>query len=141
MLQVHPGGVRHIHQGGGAPKEWKPPGKKVIERAAANARQVAICLDGGELVYFELDAAGSLVQAGSKDLGVSVVCLDLGEVPHGRLRSSFLAVGGTDNSVRVLGLEPGDNHLLELASMQLPARAESIAFAELTLSTLLRDQR
>ena len=44
----------------GVPKEWKPPGKKTIERAAANARQVAICLAGGELVYFELDAAGTV---------------------------------------------------------------------------------
>lgn len=39
MLQVYPNAVRHVRAGGRS-AEWKPPGKKVIEKASANARQV-----------------------------------------------------------------------------------------------------
>ncbi|KAK3899096.1 Pre-mRNA-splicing factor rse1 [Staphylotrichum tortipilum] len=37
---------------------------------------------------------------------IRVTCLALGEVPEGRLRSSFLAVGCDDCTVRILSLEP-----------------------------------
>ena len=132
ILQVHPGGVRHVRQGGRS-AEWKPPGKRTIEKASANARQVAISLGGGELVYFELDAAGTLVEMGQKDLGVDVNCLDVGSLSTGRARSLFLAVGGYDSSVRILGLAPGEGRLVELASMQVSAIAESLAFAEMAM--------
>jgi hypothetical protein len=39
MLQVYPNAVRHVRAGGRS-AEWKPPGKKLIEKASANARQV-----------------------------------------------------------------------------------------------------
>ena len=99
LLQVYPGAVRHVKPGG-RPTEWKPPGKRTIERASANARQLVISLGGGEVVYFELDVAGNLMEMATKDLGVEVACLDVGPIPTDRSRSMFLAVGGVDSMVR-----------------------------------------
>ena len=67
MLQVHPNGVRHIRQDGRS-AEWKTPGKKTIEKASANARQLVISLAGGEIIYFELDMAGNLMEMGQKEV-------------------------------------------------------------------------
>jgi splicing factor 3B subunit 3 len=94
-------------------------------------------------------SSGTLMQMGEKDLGVEVNCLDLGALPQGRSKTLFLAAGCFDNSVRVLSLETstaaaagggvggggaaggGAGVLAQLASIQTPARPESLAFAEM----------
>lgn len=129
MLQVHTHGIRHIRPGRPV-NEWKTPGRKVIEQASANERQVAIALEGGDVVYFELDAAGMLMEVASKEIGLAVACLDLGPVPHGRVGSSFLAVGGYDSTVRVLSLEQV-SLLTQRSMLQLSVRAESVCLAEM----------
>ncbi|KAI9916391.1 hypothetical protein PsorP6_018104 [Peronosclerospora sorghi] len=106
-LQIHTNGIRHV------PKfqpvtEWKAPGKKVIEHCAANARQVVISLAGGEIIYFELGPSGDLGEKGKLDLGFEVCSLDVGEVPEGRQRFQFMAVGSWDNTVRILSLDPNE---------------------------------
>ena len=45
-----------------------------------------------------------LAEVASKDLGEEVTCVDVGEVPKGRVRSEWCAVGTKDNTVRVLSL-------------------------------------
>ena len=67
MLQVHQGGIRHIRADARI-NEWKAPGKRQVERASANERQVAIALAGGEVIYFELDATGMLLEMGTKEV-------------------------------------------------------------------------
>ncbi len=37
---------------------------------------------------------------------VEVKCIDLGDVPEGRLRSKFCVAGFADNTVKILSLEP-----------------------------------
>ena len=64
MLQVHHNGIRHVRPDGRI-SEWKTPGKKAIQRGSLNSRQVAVSLAGGEIIYFELDAAGMLMEMGS----------------------------------------------------------------------------
>ncbi|KAH8091589.1 hypothetical protein JL720_5899 [Aureococcus anophagefferens] len=81
---------------------------QAIEKAAANERQVAAALAGGEVIYFELDASGALAELGTKELGVEVACLDVGVVPAGRARAPFLALGGWDGSLRLLSLAPDE---------------------------------
>lgn len=126
LLQVHPHGIRHIRQDKRV-QEWKPPQGGTIERAAVNARQVVISVGGGELFYFELDLTGQLMEMGSEALGKDVGALDMGVVPPGRVRSSFLAVGFWDSTVQVLSLDP--SALLQRRSMMtLSARAESLCF-------------
>ncbi|RAL58496.1 hypothetical protein DID88_005200 [Monilinia fructigena] len=41
-----------------------------------------------------------------KEMSGTVTCLSLGEVPEGRQRSQFLAVGCDDSTVRILSLDP-----------------------------------
>ncbi|TFJ87655.1 hypothetical protein NSK_001005 [Nannochloropsis salina CCMP1776] len=129
MLQVHTHGIRHIRPGRPV-NEWKTPGRKSIEQASANERQVAIALEGGDVVYFELDAAGMLMEVASKEVGLAVSCLDLGPVPQGRVGSSFLAVGGYDSTVRILSLEQA-SLLTQRSMLQLSATAESVCLAEM----------
>ena len=57
-------------------------------QAAVNERQVIIALTGGELIYFELDMPGNLIEVEKKDLGIDVACLDIGPIPEGRQRST-----------------------------------------------------
>lgn len=48
---------------GQPPQEWRAPGKKQIEKACANERQVVLALAGGEIIFFELDEAMQNIQA------------------------------------------------------------------------------
>ena len=106
LLQVHTGGLRHVRPDRRA-NEWRAPGRRTITRAAANARQCAVALSGGELVYFELDAAGQLLEMGRRDMEGDVSALAVAPVPEGRVRAAFLAAGSYDGSVRLLSLGGG----------------------------------
>jgi splicing factor 3B subunit 3 len=130
MLQVHSYGCRHIRSDKRI-NEWKTAGKKVIQKAAVNERQVIIALAGGGLIYFELDDAGQLVELTNQDLGVEIACLDLGEVPAGRIRSPYLVVGTWDKNVQILSLDP-NNLLQQLSTMSLPGIAESLLLTSMS---------
>ncbi|KAI8824396.1 CPSF A subunit region-domain-containing protein [Fimicolochytrium jonesii] len=106
LVQVYPRGIRHIRADRRV-SEWKTPGNKAIVRAACNQRQVVIALSGGELVYFELDRSGQLNEyQDRKEFAAPITALSIGPIPEGRQRSSFLAVGCEDNTVRVISLDP-----------------------------------
>lgn len=122
LIQVHPKGIRHIRNG--KVNEWSAPQHRSIVAAATNSRQVAIALSSGELVYFEMDDDGSLAEYDEKkEMFGTVTCLSLGDVPEGRQRSSFLAVGCDDRTVRVLSLDPDST--LENKSVQALSAAPS----------------
>ncbi|KAM3505341.1 hypothetical protein MY10362_002990 [Beauveria mimosiformis] len=105
LIQVHPRGIRHIRNGN--VNEWSAPQHRSIVAASTNAHQVAIALSSGEIVYFEMDSDGSLAEYDEKkEMFGTVTALSLGEVPEGRVRSSFLAVGCDDATVRILSLDP-----------------------------------
>jgi splicing factor 3B subunit 3 len=123
LIQVYPKGIRHI-QAGGRVNEWPAPQHRSIVAATTNERQVAIALSSGEIVYFELDSDGTLAEYDERrEMSGTVTCLSLGEVPAGRLRSSFLAVGCDDSTVRVLSLDPDST--LENKSVQALSSAPS----------------
>lgn len=106
IVQVYPGGVRHIQRG--SVSQWHVPGIKKIECASANEYQILIALVGGELIYFEFDPmSGNLTEAATRDVGADVSSLDVGMVPKGKSRSLFAAVGCRDSTVRLLSLAPG----------------------------------
>lgn len=133
MVQVTPQGIRHV-RGDGRVNEWKSPntsiqGKNSISKATANERQIIIALAGGEILYFELSAQGGgmLLETEKRDLGSDISCMDVGPVLQGRLRSKFLAVGGYDNTVRVLSLEPGEG-LKALALQAVASTPEGVLF-------------
>ncbi|KAI9487668.1 MAG: CPSF A subunit region-domain-containing protein [Benjaminiella poitrasii] len=116
LVQVHPKGIRHIRAGGRV-NEWRTPNGQVITVAATNSRQVIVALSGGELVYFELDNMGQLNEHQErKRMSSMVSALSLGDVPEGRQRSRYLAVGCEDQTVRILSLDP--DSCLDAVSMQ-----------------------
>jgi len=88
--------------------EWSPPGKKEILQCGQNGRQLCLAMNGGELVYFELDRYNNLVEVTRKELGVDVTALALEPLPLERVQSRFLAVGCQDGSVRLMSLSSGE---------------------------------
>uniref|UniRef100_M4BEI1 DNA damage-binding protein 1 n=1 Tax=Hyaloperonospora arabidopsidis (strain Emoy2) TaxID=559515 RepID=M4BEI1_HYAAE len=128
-LQIHANGIRHVPRFQPV-TEWKAPGKKVIERCAANSRQVVISLAGGEVIYFELGQSSELAEKGKLDLGFEVCSLDLGEVPEGRQRFQFMAVGSWDNTVRILSLDPNDL-FRQKSTLALTSHPHTLCLAQL----------
>ena len=122
LIQVHPKGIRHIVNS--RVNEWPAPQHRSIVAAATNERQVAVALSSGEIVYFEMDSDGSLAEYDEKkEMFGTVTCLSLGRVPEGLLRSSYLAVGCDDCTVRILSLDPEST--LESKSVQALTAAPS----------------
>lgn len=106
MIQVHPKGIRHIETTGRW-NDWPVPQHRSIVAAASNSTQIAIALSSGEIAYFEMDSEGALNQYDDmREMSGTVTSLSLGPIPLGRQRSSFLAVGCDDSTVRILSLEP-----------------------------------
>ncbi|KIW43954.1 pre-mRNA-splicing factor rse1 [Exophiala oligosperma] len=123
LLQIHPRGIRHIRADKRV-NEWPAPQHRSIVAATTNERQVAVALSSGEIVYFELDTDGSLAEYDERrEMTGTVTCLSLGDVPEGRVRSSFLAVGCDDSTVRILSLDPDST--LENKSVQALTSAPS----------------
>ncbi|KAL2259969.1 hypothetical protein VTK26DRAFT_6181 [Humicola hyalothermophila] len=133
LIQVHPKGIRHIVQG--RVNEWPAPQHRSIVAATTNENQVVIALSSGEIVYFEMDADGSLAEYDEKkEMSGTVTSLSLGRVPEGLRRSSFLAVGCDDCTVRILSLDPDST--LEMKSIQaLTAAPSSLSIMAMEDST------
>ncbi|KAK7473160.1 pre-mRNA-splicing factor rse1 [Stygiomarasmius scandens] len=130
LLQVHPGGIRHVLANGHV-TEWRSPANKSIVAATTNKRQVVVALSSAELVYFELDLEGQLNEyQDRKAMGSTVLALSVGEVPEGRQRTPYLAVGCEDQTVRVISLDP-ENTLETISLQALTAPPSSICIAEM----------
>ena len=144
LLQVHPGGIRHI-MGDKQVTEWTTPEtstgeQSTIVQAATNERQVVVALEpSNELVYFELDMDGQLNEYQErKPLGSGVLTLSMAEVPAGRQRTPYLAVGCQDQTVRIISLDP-DSTLASISIQALTAPPNSICIAEMNDYTIDRN--
>jgi splicing factor 3B subunit 3 len=134
LIQVHPKGIRHIRADKRV-NEWPAPQHRTIVAATTNERQVAVALSSGEIVYFEMDSDGSLAEYDEKrEMTGTVTCLSLGEVPEGRARSSFLAVGCDDSTVRILSLDP-DSTLENKSVQALTSAPSALSIMSMTDST------
>lgn len=77
-------------------------------------------------MYFEInDVTGQLQQTQTKFFESEIKCMDLPEVPEGRTRYKFLAVGFNDNTCRILSLDV-DSCLQKLSIQAFPAQPESV---------------
>lgn len=130
LLQVHPHGIRHVLADRRV-NEWRVPQDKIIVAATTNKRQVVVALSSAELVYFELDLDGQLNEyQDRKAMGSTVLALSIGEVPLGRQRTPYLAVGCEDQTVRIVSLDPEST--LETISLQaLTAPPSAICIADM----------
>ncbi|KZV82735.1 hypothetical protein EXIGLDRAFT_742284 [Exidia glandulosa HHB12029] len=130
LLQVYPHGIRHILADKRV-NEWKVPKGKTIVQAATNHRQVVVALNSAELVYFELDLDGQLNEyQDRKAMGSVVLALSMAEVPEGRQRTPYLAVGCEDQTVRIISLDP-DNTLETISLQALTAPPSAICIVEM----------
>jgi splicing factor 3B subunit 3 len=132
LLQVHPTGLRYIrpHQDAKSravirKSDWNTPSNKTVVQCAVNSGQVVLALTGGELVYFELDRMGQLMDAFRKDTGLDVCALAIAPIPAGRRRAEVMAVGSTDNTVRLLSLK-GSQAFVQLTMQAFPAQPQSL---------------
>ncbi|KAI0084854.1 CPSF A subunit region-domain-containing protein [Irpex rosettiformis] len=130
LLQVHPHGIRHVLSDRRV-NEWRVPDGKTIVSATTNKRQVVVALSSAELVYFELDLDGQLNEyQDRKAMGSTVLALSIAEVPEGRQRTPYLAVGCEDQTVRIISLDPEST--LETISLQaLTAPPSAICIADM----------
>ncbi|EPT04569.1 hypothetical protein FOMPIDRAFT_95487 [Fomitopsis schrenkii] len=130
LLQVHPQGIRHVLSDKRV-NEWRVPPGKTIVAATTNKRQVVVALSSAELVYFELDLDGQLNEyQDRKAMGSTVLALSIAEVPEGRQRTPYLAVGCEDQTVRIISLDPEST--LETISLQaLTAPPSAICIADM----------
>ncbi|RMZ73108.1 hypothetical protein GMOD_00009623 [Pyrenophora seminiperda CCB06] len=130
IIQIHPKGIRHIRSiqfpNGDAVAthadlmDWHPPAHRTIVACATNNRQVAIALSSGQILYFECAEDYSLSMAETDiSLDSTISCLAMPDVPEGRIRAYFLAVGCSDQTVRIFNLSPDiDGHILGSISVQ-----------------------
>ncbi|KAG6877888.1 pre-mRNA-splicing factor rse1 [Termitomyces sp. T159_Od127] len=139
LLQVHPHGIRHVLSDRRV-NEWRVPEGKTIVSATTNKRQVVVALSSAELVYFELDLDGQLNEyQDRKAMGSTVLALSVGEVPEGRQRTPYLAVGCEDQTVRIISLDPEST--LETISLQaLTAPPSSICIADMLDASINKSQ-
>ncbi|KAL5410838.1 hypothetical protein PMIN03_005210 [Paraphaeosphaeria minitans] len=131
IIQIHPRGIRHIRNlqfeegdaQGNHPKitNWDSPPHRTIVACAANNRQVAIALSSGQILYFECDSDSSLAMAEDDDivLDSTINCIAIPEVPVGSTRANFMAVGCSDQTVRIYNLAPDlEGNILRSGSVQ-----------------------
>ena len=130
LLQIHPYGIRHIRAADRV-DEWSvDPGTSIVA-ATTNRRQVVIGLSTGHIVYFELDPEGSLSEYERRvDVEANISCISIADVPEGRMRTPFLAVGSENQTVRIISLDPDDT-LNTISVQALTAPPASICLAEI----------
>ncbi|KAJ2741010.1 pre-mRNA-splicing factor rse1 [Coemansia sp. BCRC 34301] len=124
LVQVTRRAVRHIRADGRV-TEWAAPAPASITCAAVNARQAVVGLSrGAQCVYFELDERLELREHSERlAVGGDVTCVALAPVAPTRLLAGLVAVGCSDQTVRVHALDAP--RCLEPLSLQAVAAAPS----------------
>lgn len=126
FIQVLPNGIIHIKAD--KKRAFYQTSSKILA-ATSNYRQIAVALQEKEILYFEAQG-DKLERVESKVLDAEILSLHIADIPEGRSRSKFLAVGCADNSVRILSLEI-DQCLSKISTQLLPATPESVLLTEL----------
>lgn len=67
---------------------------------------MVIALQGGDIIYYELDQNGDLAEVEQTSLDDEVVDMDLTPIEKNRVRSNFLVVGLRGNCIKILELNP-----------------------------------
>lgn len=116
LVQIHSNGIIHL-TGKEKQNQWFPPAGIKIVCCTSTNYQLAIGLSNKELVYFEFsDEEKLMVHSEPTVLPDQILSLTLGDIPEGKLRSSFLAVSCGNQTIQVLSVDPAN--LLSLVSIQ-----------------------
>ncbi|KAI3638541.1 hypothetical protein MIR68_003039 [Amoeboaphelidium protococcarum] len=121
ILQVLPFGMRHIkRKTDGSLKivTWNCPGGTSIVLSACNNRQIALVLNDGRMIYFELDESDSIAEYEDHlRLDQNICSLGISKLSPDIQKVDYLVVGCADCSIRVLSLKEDD--CLQTVGMQL----------------------
>lgn len=140
LLQVHQGGLRHMLENGTV-NEWEPPQGTYVIAASTNNYQVAIALSNNSLVYFELDEEGQLNEYEEhQELSSRPTAMSIGDVPQGKIRSPFLAIGSEDATIRIFSLEL-ENTLETISISALTASPSDVKIIYMADNSLQPDLR
>ncbi|CDW71789.1 splicing factor 3b subunit 3 [Stylonychia lemnae] len=141
-VQITPKSIIHIKGDPSNRKraKWDSEKGKII-KACSNQRQVVISIQGGQIVYFELDdMSDTLVEIESRFFDSEIACIDIAEVPEGRQRCRFLAVGFVDKTVKIMSLDP-ESCLQRISMQALPALPESVALINFKKNEVTQQQQ
>jgi len=133
VVQVHPKGIVLIRDGQQV-ETWDSSMGKRVDCASINTRQIVVLLEGGSVVYFEKNNDSQKMLANptaTLQLGEDAKCVDMDQVPQGRQRAAFLAIGtfkrNQVSQVLLLSLDPATP--LKLVSSQVvPDQADTVCF-------------
>ncbi|CDK25213.1 unnamed protein product [Kuraishia capsulata CBS 1993] len=111
IAQIHPDGIRHVTylDDESDPKvvDWFPPAGIKVRVASTTSSQVIVGLSNRELVYFETDESDQLIEYNErKEASGQILSLSLGDIQEGKLRSPFIAVGCSDNTISIYSTDP-----------------------------------
>ena len=70
--------------------------------------------------------SGALNEVENRFFESEIACIDIGEVPEGRQRCRFLAIGFMDKTVKIMSLDP-ESTLQRISMQALPAIPESVS--------------
>jgi hypothetical protein len=88
IVQVVKGMVRRIRSGGRAPSEWRPPGRREIDKACVGERHMAVAVGGVDVLCFDLSGPNQdLITVGEMDVGADVSALHLGATAGMQVRA------------------------------------------------------
>ncbi|MEN2497921.1 MAG: Splicing factor 3B subunit 3, partial [Marteilia pararefringens] len=132
-IQIYPEGIRHIRSDRRI-SEWKVAQQQKVVHACLSNTQVVIATNISEVTYFEIDAAGQLQEYTDKlQLNDLILCMSIGKVKVGDLRSPYLAIGLSSNVVRIFSLNTKDC-LQQLCLQALPDSPNSLLLSNIGLS-------
>ena len=130
-IQAYHDGMLHLKQEGMNKMTWDSP--KPVTCATSNIRQVIVALQGGEIIYFELNEFDQLNEIKKIFLGTEIISLAVADVPEERRIAPLLAVGLEDNYVRIFSLVTG-NVLKAVSYQAVPAKPTSVLLVEMAAS-------
>eukprot|EP00760_Papus_ankaliazontas_P039149 PhM_4_TR9498/c0_g1_i1/m.25892/K12830/SF3B3, SAP130, RSE1; splicing factor 3B subunit 3 len=123
LVQVQPNMILHISTGKKLLR-WNATSR--ISCGTVNHRQIVVAMQG-ELRYFYLEDSGIVreVLNNKFDLKREIVAIELGPIPYGHQRSSYIAVATKDQRVYILNVDEPTQRYLDAA---VPAVPSSLTF-------------
>lgn len=138
IVQVHSNGINAVQfmdDGTWHTKKWSAPASKNILAASANNSQIVVALHGGNVILFEISVQGQPNEIARKEMGDEIKAVALPQSTS-RMGHQFVAVAGSDCSVRILSVQK-DHLLRQLSALYNPYNTpvEGIAVVHMEASS------
>ena len=119
--------IRFINEEGKI-KDWMVESNQTIQKCCLKKDKLIIVLSSKELIYFEQNY-DIYKEIARKNFESQILCLKINKKKKNRTNTNFLAIGFSDNSLRIFSLEK-ENCLMRLSLQMLNAPSENILFLD-----------